>query len=55
MMTFEGKTMGDLVRKIFAAEGWVRMSGESWIAKVKTKYDIAMDVKRNRFIATSKI
>jgi hypothetical protein len=46
--------MIDLVRKVYAAEGWSKGANESWIARVKTKYEIKMDQKTNRFIATRK-
>lgn len=48
----KAKTMVDLTCKVYAAEGWVKGANESWIALVKTAYEITMDAKTNRFIAT---
>lgn len=47
-------TMADLLSAIYEAHGWTRQPGESRTAKVKTIYDLALDYKSNRFIATKR-
>ena len=46
--------MVDLVEKVYKAEGWTRVAGESKIARMKTKYDLRLNYASNRFTATRK-
>lgn len=48
------KTMADLLAAIYKREGWVRVAGESKTARAKTKYDLALDHKKNIFTARIK-
>lgn len=52
--TITARSMADLIAKVFAKEGWVHQFGSSRTARVKTKYELAIDYKANRFIATPK-
>jgi len=52
--TLTARSMADLLTKIYACEGWVRAAGESKTARVKSKYELALDYKANHFTATKK-
>ena len=47
-----GRTPDDLIRKIYAIEGWTFKEGENRVARCKTLYSFSADVRRNRYIAT---
>ena len=54
MKTITAPTMLDLLVRIYKAEGWKRGKGESPTARAKTAYDLVIDHKANRYIATRK-
>lgn len=54
MTKITAKTMVELRAKIFKAEGWVRVAGESYAVKITRFYNIAFDTKANRIVATRK-
>ena len=53
-MQITARSMCELLRRIYEAEGWVRAFGESRTARAKAAYDLAIDYKGNRFTATRK-
>ena len=48
------RTMADLLNKVYKRESWQRQAGESRTARVKTKYDLELDYKKNIFVAKEK-
>lgn len=48
------RTMVELKAKIYAAEGWQRKAGESQAARIKAVYNVVLDHKNNRIVATRK-
>lgn len=48
------KSMVELRAAIYQKEGWKRVAGESPTARIVAAYDIVMDYKSNRLIATKK-
>lgn len=49
------RTPIELLAAIYAAEGWVRKEGESKVRRAKTAYDITVDKRVGRYIATRKV
>lgn len=54
MAKITAATMVELKAKIYAAEGWTRICGESAAARIKAAYEISMDKKGNKWIAIRK-
>lgn len=52
--TLTARTLRDLLDRIYKVEGWTRAFGESPTARAKTLYDLTINHKTNRFIATPK-
>lgn len=48
------RTLVELKAKIYAAHGWRRRAGESMAARIKELYEVTLDAKKNRFVATLK-
>jgi hypothetical protein len=48
------RTMGELIKKVYAQEGWTRALCENQTKRIKTTYELAIDYKANRFTATRK-
>jgi hypothetical protein len=61
--TLTARTPADLVRKVYAAEGWpwdlkaqsTALGASSRMAQVNTLYAMSVDHRRNLFVATPKV
>jgi len=52
--TITAPIMLELLRKIYIAENWTRAKGESPLKRAQTTYDLIIDHKANRYVATRK-
>lgn len=53
-MTFSAPTLLELLHKVYEHHGWQRVAGESRSKRVASLYDITIDGRKNRFVATLK-
>lgn len=44
----------DLIDKVFKAEGWTKVEGEARVARVKAVYDLSLDHRAGKYLATRK-
>ncbi len=51
-MKITALTPDDLIRKIYAKEGWPRVEGENRVARCKALYEINTDWRKGRYVAT---
>lgn len=54
MGTLTANTMTELLAKIYKVNGWKRIAGESRTIRAKSLYDLSIDGRRNKFVATPK-
>jgi hypothetical protein len=52
--TITAPTMIDLRAKIYAVEGWTRIHGENITRRMLASYNIEMNARDNRLVATRK-
>lgn len=50
-MTITGKSMLDIIAKVYQAEGWVHQVGDVKTQRVLTAYDVRQDFARDRWVA----
>jgi hypothetical protein len=52
--TITARNMLELRRKVYEAEGWTRVAGESYGTRINSTYTVKFDAKADRMIATRK-
>ena len=50
--TLEATVPADLIDKVYKAEGWTKIEGEGRVKRVKNLYDLSIDYRKNRYVAT---
>jgi hypothetical protein len=51
MKRITGKSMLDIIAKVYKAEGWTHRLGDVKTKRVLSAYDVKADLARNRWVA----
>lgn len=54
MKRITAKTIVELKAKVYEAQGWVRVEGESMMHRIQNLYTVRIDQKKNKFVAIPK-
>ena len=52
--TLKAAIAAELIDKVFRAEGWIKVQGQERVKMVKTLYDLSVDHRAGRYVATPK-